>query len=211
MENSTNEQNEEKLLSSVISKQFKFEEEYNGQNKKYSLKQWKNKIKDKYGNNGNFYYCKKDNIYFYDTSKKIKNIESCPICSEFICLYCGYLAYKEDAIYSCCFRRKIKYIILYDINKYIVNNNDLEKPNICNYVPFANCFTFIAFFSNFLFWKADRYKNGKNIGIFEDTHRNHKICIILTFINVFFGFVIAVPFFFHHYFINFNIAFYQNF
>ena len=77
-----------------------------------------------------------------------------------------------------------------------MRNKKVDKtPHIINYIPFTSICCFVAACSIIFFWKLKMIKKGVSKGTYINNTFNDSI-IILHFC---FGFVISIPYFFHHY------------
>ena len=155
------EENEMRFLDNIKVKNYDpnriFKLDYKGQkienNKMYD--KWKQSMITKFGNDGKFIFCQKDDIYFYISHNDYINSSSyqsvCPLCSKPICYYCS--RFISDVYYengSCCLKRKIKYIFNHDIHTYI-NQTDRQKE-LYPYQKFLKIF--LIPFLSFLYFIA---------------------------------------------------------
>ena len=207
MENEDYEQQQQKLIDSVLNKKLEFPEEYKGQKNNPIVKKWKSEILKKYGKGGEFYYCSSDELYYYaDKDEAIKNVE-CPNCHQYCCPYCYYSSDVDYGTANCCIKGRIRYMFLYNMYEYtnpkkVYKYIPKGKPLSINYIPFISMCNFVASWSVILFWKLDFHKKGRKETIYENNLKESIFGFLAVFIlNNCFGFFICIPYFLYHYLI----------
>ena len=190
MENECYDQKQQILVDDILDKKFEFEEEYDGQQTNPAVEKWKVKILEKYGEGGQFYFCKLNKLYYY-AEKDEEYGNRCPRCHLYCCPFCDNTNTRFYENRMCCIKGKIRHTFLHDMYYYISPRKDDKegkevenKPEYVNYIPFISTFKLVAG------WLFDLYTV-----LYEPYIDN----FYLLFIFIVFCFYISIPYFFLHY------------
>lgn len=174
-----------------------FKPDYDEQNldNNRNFQNWKSEIIKNYGNEGIFYKCPNDKIYFYEEGiNKIEGI--CPLCHKEICFFCM----KNVSNHICCLKRKFTLMCQagkINMNKDINDFNDYEQAFIFYFlIPGVNIIFFIGIFLYITFYQLDIHYDKSNNHPDPSTLRCRKIefCVIVA-TNGIMSIFLAISFF----------------
>lgn len=180
-----------------------FKPDYNDQNldNNRNYQNWKSAMIDKYGNNGKFYKCPNDKIFFYTSNeenrKNHENEGKCPLCKKEICFFC--MKNASSGYCHCCLKKK--YFVMCaegksNLNEKMSDLGDYEQAFIKFFlIPGVNIIFFIAMFFNMTYYKlAMGYENGYNHP-YESFFPNHCSRYSLILINGITSIFLGIAFF----------------
>ena len=131
-------------------------------------------------NNGKFYKCPNDKIYFYE--EKIGIEGNCPLCRKNICLFCM----NSISYHNCCLKRKFTLMCeegKRNLNRKMSDLNDYEEAFIEYFlIPGVNIIFFIGIFFYITFYNLEIHYDKRNIHPDQSTIRYRKImfCLLIA-------------------------------
>lgn len=121
-----------------LNNRFIFKPDYKGSNITKNIKflNWKELMLKKFGEKSNYFYCKKDEIFYwvdYNTIKRYIYFVACPICKYRICQFCSSTYHKYRI---CCLKRKIYSLLFVGGPSYLKNEYIFEGSYLyCILIP----------------------------------------------------------------------------
>lgn len=157
---------------------------------------WKSLMLNTYGENGKFYHCLSDNIFFYASNEENgqENNVHCPLCKNHGCNYCLKVIFCS--IHNCCMKNKFRKMFISGKEGLNAKMSDLDnygRSAIFYFLlPGMNIIFFIGMIFNFSYYKCtSSYGDG-----YEDfIQKNYAIFGLVVFINGMTSIFLAVSFF----------------